>query len=142
MLPTPLFVATLVAVSVLKPVSASRMSPLVESRTPGWLPERIWLLPMLKVEAPARATWPKTSALVRKHAALPERLIAGVTGLVGQKVPERPWRVPAEATIGVPEPPLTARKFPLSNVTPEPLPVLDMTRERPTPAAYATLSAR
>jgi hypothetical protein len=136
-----LVVATFPATSVLNPVSASRMSAEVLSITPGWFPERICELPMLNAAFPERFTCPKTSALVR-NAAPPDRLIAGVAGLVGQKVLERPWMVPALPTTGVPVPPPTERKFTLSTKMPEPTPVLLIESDDAAPVAYATLSER
>ncbi len=125
-------------VTVLKPVSAIKMSPVVVSTTPGRFPERIWLLPMLNVAFPAAAIWPNTSAVLRNMLPL-VIAIAGVVGTVGQNVPLRPCSVPPLITTGMPVPLLTIRKFTLSKMTPEPLPELAMLSALSVPSAYATL---
>ncbi len=90
---------------------------------------------MLNTELPARETWPKTSAVCRKVDAEPDAEIAGVAGLVGQKVPARPCSVPLAIKTGTPVPPPTLRKFTFSMNTPEPAPVLVMFKDELAPVA-------
>ncbi len=108
---------------------------------PGPLPERICELAILKPALPCRLIGPKTSAVWR-YAAPPVIEIAVCTTEVGQNVPPRPWSVPAEITMGVPEPPPTLRKLTLSMITLDPLAVLLITSDELVEVAYATQSER
>ena len=123
---------TLPPTIVLNPVSASRMSPLVVSNTPGPPPERIWLLATLNVELPAAEIGPKMSD-VDRNIEPPASAIAGVPVEVGQNVPLRPCSVPLLMSTGMPVPLATLRKFTLSMMTPEPAPVLAMFSELAVP---------